>query len=592
MPPKIPDIKYYAGLSYEKLRLNVESKQNSSRHIDYERNVIESRASESRGKPEAYSSSSEKKIELDGTEQENEDLVECQDQSMFTPEKIANISQTMSEEWSQPNFEFDFAFDSAPIQEDNDMAWKTGSSESLLVQPCCSKGLTQEDSKTIPESSTTEATIAKMINNNFSEEVSRISEKYFKISTFRKNQLEAMNATLMNFDTLILMPTGAGKSLCYQLPSLISRGVTIVISPLKSLIEDQIKKLEKLKIKAATLSSNVKAKEIKMILDNLKCVKPTIKLLYTTPEKLTGHKNLNLTLESLYKRNMIARFVIDEAHCITMWGKSDFRKSYRKLSIIRKKFPAVPIMALTATAPPEVRIDIQELLNMDKETEVFLQSFDRPNLKFEVKKKIKRDCCSEIASWIVSKCNEQSGIVYCLTREECESVAEELRTEGIRACPYHAGLKDDEKKRIFEHWETNEIQVVCATIAFGMGIDKSDVRFVIHYSMPKSIDGYYQEAGRAGRDGKFANCILYYSGADLYRNQAVVTISKIKKKGYNKAEDKELKDLEKMSEYCRNTITCRRKMILEYLGEEYDDQLCLKNGDSACDNCSKDSYRI
>lgn len=406
-------------------------------------------------------------------------------------------------------------------------------------------------------------------------------ERYFKFTSFRQNQLEAVEATCLGLDTLVLMPTGGGKSICYQLPAIVSPGISVVVSPLKSLIDDQVNRLKSLNIKTSALIGETSERDASDIYQDLKSGDPELKLLYVTPEKINQSAALISIFKQLYKRNLLTRFVIDEAHCVSMWG-SDFRPDYRRLGVLRDQFPDVPIMALTATAPPKVRDDIYRQLQMNKDTgKTFIQSFNRPNLKFEVRPKAK-DCTGEICSLIMNQFRSQCGIIYCLSRNDCERLAERLREKGIYSSPYHAGLSDIQRRRVFQAWSDGTFQVVCATIAFGMGIDKSDVRFVIHYSMPKSVEGYYQEAGRAGRDGKFASCILYYSKLDLFRMKGMLS------KGYGRTnEDKERDraNLEHVLKYVDNKKECRRAILLRYLGEEFDSNDCISHIRTACDNC-------
>lgn len=405
--------------------------------------------------------------------------------------------------------------------------------------------------------------------------------RYFNFTSFRENQREAIDATCLGLDTLILMPTGGGKSICYQLPALLTKGVSIVISPLKSLIEDQVNRLKSLNITTSALSGETSENNACHVYDDLNTASPKHKLLYVTPEKINCSSSLKNLFKNLYRRNLLARFVIDEAHCVSMWG-SDFRPDYRKLGELRVLYPNVPIMALTATAPIKVRTDIFDQLKMNKETgKTFIQSFNRPNLKFEVRTKSK-GCIGEMSAMIKKNFQNQCGIIYCLSRNDCETVSEKLREKGITSAPYHAGLSDTQRKKVFKAWSSGIFQVVCATIAFGMGIDKSDVRFVMHYSVPKSVEGYYQEAGRAGRDGQFAHCILYFSKSDLFRMKSMLSRG-IGRKAEDKERDKN--NLEQIIRYVENQSVCRRAFMLRYLGETFDSKKCISRYETACDNC-------
>ena len=379
---------------------------------------------------------------------------------------------------------------------------------------------------------------------DFQNELVPYLKKYFGFDRFRQQQEAIITSVLNKEDCLVIMPTGGGKSICFQLPALLFKGTTLVISPLIALMKDQVDGLIANGIPAAFFNSSQSAEEQQAILDSTH--KGELKLLYVAPESLQG-------LSPILKEEFVSCVAVDEAHCISSWGH-DFRPSYQQLGFLKASLPQTPIIALTATADKATRQDILAQLQIPNAKQ-FLASFDRKNISLEVR--AAHDRVSQILQFITQRPNE-SGIIYCLSRKSTETLVEKIRNSGIKAAAYHAGLDFDSRNKVQEDFIFDKTQIVCATIAFGMGIDKSNVRWVIHYNMPKNIEGYYQEIGRSGRDGLAAHALLFHSYAD------VIQLQRFASGAAN--EEVQLAKLERMKQFSEAS-SCRRKILLSYFGE-------------------------
>jgi bloom syndrome protein len=429
----------------------------------------------------------------------------------------------------------------------------------------------------------------------------------FGLNEFRAPQRQVIEATLAGRDVMVLVPTGGGKSLTYQIPAVVRPGFVLVVSPLISLMQNQVAALRLRNVAAVSITSDAEPTEVRLLMDSLRQPTSDIKIVYVSPERAVSDGFMQ-ALAHCYESKRIQRIAIDESHCLVQWGE-DFRPEYSALGLLRERFPSLPIMALTATATAEVQTSIAASLRLREGYAVFQRSYNRANLRYEVREKISNGAPAQIFDAIRAAGHlGATGIVYCFRTKDCESVSAELNDLHRRttrgnggtlplpppySAAYHAQLPPATRRAVLDAWLAGTVKVVVATIAFGMGIDKPDVRFVHHHTMPKSIEAYYQESGRAGRDGLPSHCILFYSKGDagflrhITENQDKTNEDRVAR-GYEPVTkatvDRQLENLRQMRNYCESPM-CRRALQLKHFGEEFDASTC-RNSENPCDSCA------